>query len=140
MPFAAAQVVPSLVGGHVDALVQLPAAVAPLVAAGQLRLLAALAPQRDPALPQVPTALEQGIDVSAQAWRGIAAPRGTPRPVVAALEAAIRQTVEGPGFARACETWGVRPAFLPAAEFGELIAREDAEMARLAAVIGLRKP
>jgi tripartite-type tricarboxylate transporter receptor subunit TctC len=140
VPFAAAQVVPSLVGGHVDALVQLPAAVAPLVAAGQLRLLAALAPQRDPALPQVPTAHEQGVDVSAQAWRGIAAPRGTPRPVIAALEAAIRQTVASAGFARACETWGVRPAFLPAAEFGELIAREDAEMARMAAVIGLRKP
>jgi tripartite-type tricarboxylate transporter receptor subunit TctC len=76
--------------------------------------------------------------VSAQAWRGIAAPKGTPRPLVAALEAAIRRTVESPEFAKACETWGIRPAFLPAAEFGELIARDDAQMAQLAGAIGLK--
>ena len=95
-----------------------------------MRLLAALIPKRDPALPDVPTAREQGVDVSLEAWRGIAVPRGTPAPVIAALEAAIRKTVESPEFARASENLGVRPAFMPAAEFGELIAKEDAELAR----------
>jgi hypothetical protein len=34
----------------------------------------------------------------------------------------------------------VRPSFLPSAEFGELIAREDAQLAQLMGVIGLKKP
>jgi len=139
VPFAAAQVVPSLIGGHVDALVQLPAALSGPVKQGQVRLLAALIPQRDPALADVPTAAEQGIDVSLEAWRGIAVPRGTPKAVIAQLEDAIRQTVASPEFAKGAEHLGVRPAFMPAAQFGELIAKEDAAIARLMQVIGLKK-
>ena len=139
VPFGAAQVVPSLLGGHVDALVQLPAALSGPVKQGQVRLIAALIPGRDPALADVPTAKEQGIDVSLEAWRGIAVPRGTPRAVIAQLEAAVRKTVESAEFTKGSENLGVRPAFMPAAEFGELIAREDAAIARLMQVIGLKK-
>jgi tripartite-type tricarboxylate transporter receptor subunit TctC len=105
-----------------------------------LRLLAALIPQRDQALPNVPTAIEQGVNVSLEAWRGVAVPHGTPSPVLAALETSIRKTVEAPEFARACEQLGVRPAFLPGPEFGALIAKEDAQLATLMQEIGLRKP
>ena len=139
VPFAAAQVVPSLIGGHVDALVQLPAALAAYIKSGSVRVLAALAQKRDPLLPDVPTAAEQGVDASLEAWRGIAVPKGTPKPVIAAIEAAIRKTAESPEFARASERLGVRPAFLPADEFGELIANEDAALARLMQAIGLKK-
>ena len=137
IPFGAAQVVPSLIGGHVDAVVQLPAALSGQVKQGVVRLLAVLAPARDAALPEVPTAREQGIDVALEAWRGIAVPHGTPKPVIAALESAIRRTVESAKFAKGSDSLDVRPAFLPAAEFGEMIAREDAELAQLMRLIGL---
>src|SRR6266571_1788263 len=140
VPFPAAQTVPSLLGGHVDALVQLPAALSNHVKNGTVRLVAALTSKRDPALPDVPTAQEQGFDVSLEAWRGIAAPRGTPKTVVAALEAAIRRTVESRGFASASRKLGVTPAYMPAEEFGALIAGEDATLARLMQLIGLEKP
>jgi tripartite-type tricarboxylate transporter receptor subunit TctC len=139
VPFAAAQVVPSLIGGHVDVLVQLPAALAGPVKQGQARLIAALIPARDPALGDVPTAREQGVDVALEAWRGIAVPHGTPPPVIAQLQAAIRSTVAAPEFQQAAERLGVRPAYLPAAQFAELIAREDGAIARLMQAIGLKK-
>jgi tripartite-type tricarboxylate transporter receptor subunit TctC len=139
IPFGAAQVVPSLLGGHVDVVVQLPAALAGQVKQGAVRLLAVMISERDPALRDVPTAREQGFDVALEAWRGIAVPQGTPRPVVAALESAIRRSVEAPDFVSGSETLGVRPAFLPAGEFGDLIAREDADLARLMQAIGLKK-
>ena len=139
VPFAAAQVVPSLLGGHVDALLQLPAALAGPVKQGQVRLLAALIPQRDPALPDVLTAKEQGIDINMEAWRGIAAPRGTPRNAMTMLEGAIGLTVSSDDFRKSSESLGVRPAFLPAAEFSELIAKEDASLSRLMQAIGLKK-
>jgi putative tricarboxylic transport membrane protein len=139
VPYGAAQVVPNLIGGHIDAVVQLPGALATHVKAGTVRLLAALIPQRDPALPDVPTALEQGVNASLEAWRGVAAPRGTPAPIIAALESAIRKTVEAPEFARACQELGVRPAYLAGEQFGSLIAKEDAELSTLMQQLGLRK-
>jgi len=139
VPFGAAQVVPSLLGGHVDAIVQLPAALAAPVKQGQVRLLAALIPERDPALPEVPTAREQGFDVSLEAWRGIAVPAGTPSATIALLEDAIRKTVQSPEFVKGAGNLGVRPAFLPAAEFGALVAKEDASLSRLMRRIGLEK-
>ena len=69
---------------------------------------------------------------NARAKAAIAAARPT-------LEAAIRRTVEAPDFATGSDNLGVRPAFLPAAEFGELIAREDTDLARLMQLIGLKK-
>jgi len=140
VPYAAAQTVPNLMGGHVDVLVQLPGALAAQVKSGNVRLIAAITPGRDPALPDVPTAKEQGVDVALEFWRGIAVPRGTPPATIAALEGAIRQTAESPDFARAADKLGVRPAFMPTAEFGELIAKEDAQLAQLMGVIGLKKP
>ena len=140
VPYGAAQVVPNLLGGHVDAVVQLPAALSAPVKQGQVRLLAALIPNRDPALPEVPTAKEQGIDVSLEAWRGIAVPRGTPRNIVSAIEKSIKATVESAEFTKGSENLGVRPAFLGADEFTSLISREDAELSRLMQQIGLKKP
>ena len=139
VPFGAAQVVTSLIGSQVDAVVQLPAALAGFVKSGQVRLLAALTTNRDPAFPDVPTAREQGLDVSLEAWRGIAAPKDTPKPVIAMLEAAIRKTVESPEFVQGNERLGARPAFMPATEFGRLIAKEDVDLARVMELIGLKK-
>ncbi len=139
IPFGAAQVVTSLLGDQVDAVVQLPAALSAYVKSGQVRLLASLTSSRDPAFPDVPTAREQGYDVSLEAWRGIAVPKGTPKKVIAALESAIKKTVESPEFAAACERLGARPAFMPASDFGQLIAKEDSDLARVMDAIGLKK-
>lgn len=139
VPFGASQVIPSLLGGHVDAVVQFPGALAGPVKQGQVRLLAALTTARDAAFPSVPTAKELGYDVALDAWRGIAVPHGTPKAVIARLESAIRITAESAEFRKQSEHLGVRPAFLPAAEFGELIARDDRAIARQMQLIGLKK-
>jgi tripartite-type tricarboxylate transporter receptor subunit TctC len=139
VPFAVAQVVPSLIGGHVDAVVQFPAALAAPLKQGQARLLAQLTSARDPAFGEVPTAREQGVDVALDAWRGIAVPKGTSAAAISTLERAIKATAESEEFARASANLGVRPGFLGAREFGELIAREDASLAQLMRTIGLKK-
>jgi tripartite-type tricarboxylate transporter receptor subunit TctC len=139
VPFGAAEVITSLLGSQVDAVVQLPAALAEHVKSGQLRLLATIASSRDPAFPDVPTASELGLNVSLEAWRGIAAPKGTPKAVIDSFEAAIKGTVESPEFMQACVRLGARTAFLPAAPFGTMIAKQDVELAQLMEVIGLKK-
>jgi len=139
VPFGAAQVVPSLLGNHVNSVMQLPGAMATNVKSGSLRVLAALSAKRDPAFPDVATASEQGVNVAADAWRGIAVPKGTPRPVIAKLEDAIRKTVASAEFIKASESLSVAPAFLAADDFGRLMAKEDAELAQIMQSLGLKK-
>jgi tripartite-type tricarboxylate transporter receptor subunit TctC len=139
VPFGAAEVITSLLGGQVDAVVQLPAALAEHVKGGQARLLAAMSTTRDPAFPDVPTARELGFNVALEAWRGVAVPKGTPKDIIAAYEAAIKDTVASPEFTEACLRLGARTAFLGADQFGALIAKQDPELADLMSVIGLKK-
>jgi tripartite-type tricarboxylate transporter receptor subunit TctC len=139
VPFNAAQVVPGLLGGHIDSVMQLPGALAGQVQSGVVRALVALSGARDPFFPQVPTAREQGVNAVAELWRGVAAPKGTPPRFVARLEDAIRKTVESAEFVRATEKLMVAPAFQPGAEFGKQIAREDAEIAQAVKALGLRQ-
>jgi tripartite-type tricarboxylate transporter receptor subunit TctC len=139
VPFNAAQVVPSLLGGHVDAVVQLPGALAGHLKAGTVRALVAMSGARDPFFPDVPTAREQGMNLSAELWRGVAVPKGTPPRIIARLEDAIRKTVASPEFTRATEKLMVAPAFLPAAEFGKMIAMEDAEIGRTVKALGIKQ-
>lgn len=139
VPFSAAQVVPSVLGGHVNAVVQFPGALAAPMKQGQLRLLVTLTQNRDPAWPEVPTARELGFDAALDAWRGIAVPAGTPKAVISLLESSIRKAVESAEFRKSSGNLGVRPAFLPATEFSDLIAKEDASLSRLMQLIGLKK-
>jgi tripartite-type tricarboxylate transporter receptor subunit TctC len=139
VPFGAAQLVPALLGGQVDAAVQLPAALASYAKTGQVRLLASLTAQRDASFPDVPTARELGYDVELEAWRGIAVPKGTPEPVIAQLESVIRATVMSSDFTEGCERLGAHPAFASARDFAKVIAAEDDKLAALMATIGLKK-
>jgi len=139
VPFSAAQVVPSLLGGEVDAVVQLPSALAGQVKTGAVRALVALSATRDRSFPDVPTAKEAGLSAVAELWRGVVVPKNTPRRIVAKLEDTVRETVQAPEYARYAEKLLVTPAFLPGAEFGRLIAKEDAEIAKAVATLGLKK-
>ena len=140
VPFSATQVVPSLLGGHVDALIQLPGAVVPHVKSGALRVLGVLGSKRDPVFPEVQTANELGIKVAAMdLWRGIGVPKGTPRPVIARLEKAIEASLNRPEFVSAGQKFGFIPAFMGADEFGQLIARDDELIARQMQALGLKK-
>lgn len=73
----------NLLGGHVQIMVIEPQEAGEQIRAGNLRVIASLTEKRLPALPNVPTIKEQGIDVSLipQA-RGVIAPPAVPREVI----------------------------------------------------------
>jgi putative tricarboxylic transport membrane protein len=90
-----------LVGGHADFGGGHPSEVLPHIKAARLRPLAVALEKRDPVLPDVPTFREAGYDVvTAGSVKGIAVPKGTPKPVVAYLEQRFKQISEDPEFAR----------------------------------------
>jgi tripartite-type tricarboxylate transporter receptor subunit TctC len=139
VPFGQGQAVVNLLAGRIEAAVQLPAAVVAHVKGNDLRVLAVLGSRRATVFPDVSTAEELGYPIALDMWRGIAVPRGTPRPVITSLEEAVRRTVESPEFAAAGEAVGFTPAFLPAEKFGKLIAHDDARLGNVMAELGLKK-
>jgi len=139
VPFGQAQAVVNLLAGRIDAIVQLPAAAVAHVKGGDLRVLGVLGSRRAPVFPDVPTAEELGYPVALDMWRGVAVPRGTPRPVITCLEEAVRRTVESAEFTAAGEAVGFTPAFLPADKFGKLIASDDVRLGNVMADLGLKK-
>jgi tripartite-type tricarboxylate transporter receptor subunit TctC len=139
VPYGQGTAPAELLGGRVDAALQWPNQFTGQVNAKQLRVLAVTSAARVPVLPEVPTASEQGFDVDLVMWRGLAAPKGTPKDVIARLENAARRVVATPRFKDLSAKLGFEPAFLPAAEFGALVARDDAAIAALMMQLGLRK-
>ena len=139
VPFNGSQVITSLLGGHIEAVVQAPSALTAHVRAGTLKVLGALSSGRDPTFPNVPTAQEQGVQFQSDMWRGIAAPKGTPKAVVARLEGALRATVNSAEFKLQGEKMGFLPSFQTADDFGRTMDADDVLMSKAMDKAGLKK-
>ena len=139
VPFGGGQAVVNLLGSRIEAVVQLPAALVAQVKSGNMRVLAVLGSKRDPVFPDVPTAQELGYPVALDMWRGIAVPKGTPKPIIARLQEAIKATVSSPEFQEAGKNIGFTAAYLPANDFGKLIAKDDEKLADVMGALGLKK-
>jgi tripartite-type tricarboxylate transporter receptor subunit TctC len=139
VPFGKGQAVTNLLGDRIEAAIQFPQAFVGQAKAGKLRVLAVLGTIPDPAFPQVKTAKQQGVNVGMDLWRGISAPKGTPKAVIAKLEDAIKKTVESAAFKEDGKKIGFTPAFLPSGAFTEMIAEDDASTAAVMKSVGLKK-
>ncbi|WP_305766972.1 tripartite tricarboxylate transporter substrate binding protein [Candidatus Epulonipiscium viviparus] len=81
----AAGAITDLLGEHIDAVAVSYAEVANYVESGDFKVLGVLADNRIDAIPDVPTAKEQGYDSVLGTWRGLSVPADTPDEVVAEL-------------------------------------------------------
>lgn len=86
-----------LIGGHVDFFCEQAVSVAPQIAAGTIKAYAISSGQRLPALPDVPTAKEAGLDYQMSIWAGIFAPKGTPNAIIDKLAFALDQALDDSG-------------------------------------------
>ncbi|NSX04309.1 Bug family tripartite tricarboxylate transporter substrate binding protein [Cupriavidus gilardii] len=92
-----APAVTDLLGGQVQSMFDNTPSAMPHVKAGRLRAIAVTSPQRLPLLPDVPTVAESGYPgFDVQSWFAIAAPAGTPKPVVDRLNAALNKALAAP--------------------------------------------
>jgi tripartite-type tricarboxylate transporter receptor subunit TctC len=89
--------------------------------AGKVRLLAVVADQRLPQFPELRTLKEQGIDLSVRKFRGLAGPKGTPKEVIAAWEAAIPKLLEYPKYKKLYTDNNLQAGFIPHAEYVKFI-------------------
>ena len=90
----AAPALNDMLGGHLDGVCDAATSVASSIAAGKALGLVVSASQRLAQLPDTPTGAEAGVpDFQAEGWNALFAPKGTPEPVTARLNAALRAAV-----------------------------------------------
>jgi tripartite-type tricarboxylate transporter receptor subunit TctC len=122
----------ALMSGQVDwGTMAVPGAI-PLVKAGKVRALAVLSEKRVPALPDVPTAKESGIDnFVVSIWYGILAPAGTPREIINRLNSEIHKALAAPDLKERLANSGVDPLISTPEQFASHIRSETVRYAKI---------
>ena len=97
-----------LIAGRIDYMCEAIQGAAPQVLEHNVKGIAILAPTRSPAVPDVPTAREQGLQgIEASAWNGFFLPKGTPDVIVRRLEQALSETLDTPRVRERMATLGL---------------------------------
>lgn len=109
VPYAgSAAAVTAILGKQVDVAFDTAAALTSQIQAGKIRALAIAEPERWSVVPEVPTAVEQGVDEFLFAnWQGLVAPAGTPEAVIERVNATWREISEAPETAEAFSARGL---------------------------------
>lgn len=131
--------VTDMLGGRLDYMF-LPVHVAlPQIKAGKLKAIAAGSPKRLAQLPDVPTLAEAGLQgADVDMWYGVLAPKGTPQPIVDALNKQIGQALKAPDVAASFEAQGMVPATSTPAEFGQLISKDEKRWSEVVQRAGIK--
>ena len=128
-----------VIAGRIDFVVIGVPAAAPHVKSGKLRALAVIAPQRLPALPEVPTVAEAGLpNFEVTTWYGVLAPAGTPRPIIARLNAELVKAMHSPEMRERLAGIGTDPVTSTPEEFAAYIQAEIGKWGEVIRKAGLK--
>jgi len=121
-----------LLSGQVQLMFSSVVAILPHIKAGKLRALAVTGAGRLPSLPEVPTIAESGFPgYEASSWYGILAPAGTPREIVAKLNAELSKALAQPEVRNSLLADGAEPVGGTPESFAAYIRSEKERMGKL---------
>ena len=128
-----------LLAGRVSLMFDTVSAISPHVKSGALRALAVTTAKRSAAMPDVPTMAEAGMKgYETSTWGGILAPAGTPKDVVAKLNAEINKALAAQDVRQRMLDAGIEPAGGTPQQFTAFIQSEMAKWAKVAKTAGIQ--
>jgi tripartite-type tricarboxylate transporter receptor subunit TctC len=138
VPFTGgAPAVTAALGNHVNALVLTLPTVTPHIVEGRLRGLGVASEKRVPAVKDVPTYREMGIDVLSGSWVGFFAPAKTPDAVVVRLNTEINQIMKEPDVLKKLAQIGFEPIFKNHPETDAYFKNEVANWGKMVRAAGV---
>ena len=112
----------------------------PHIKSGKLRPLAVSSLKRNVLYPDVPTLDESGYKgFEALSWSGLSVPKGTPAPVVAKLEAAIRDVMSAPAIKQRMDSNGFVIPALGIKPYEEFVAKELDRWTKVIKAAGIKQ-
>ncbi|HWT20158.1 MAG TPA: tripartite tricarboxylate transporter substrate binding protein [Variovorax sp.] len=128
-----------VVSGQVDVLVTAAPTAIPQVRGGKVRALLVTSAQRLDALPDVPTSSEAGMKAfNATNWFGIAAPKGTPQPIIDKMQAEVKRALTSPDLARRFAEQGASPGGMAAADFQKYVKSQTQDWGAVIKAAGVQ--
>ncbi|QHE84757.1 Bug family tripartite tricarboxylate transporter substrate binding protein [Hydrogenophaga sp. BPS33] len=139
----AAQAVTDLIGGTISCMIDVLATTLPYVHSGKIKALAVSGAKRSPHAPEIPTMAESGLpgfeEASGQLWMGLAAPAGTPKPIIDKLNATVQQILrEDPTVRKALEVQGFDPFPLSPVQFSQHLQKDYESWGRIVKATGAK--
>ena len=136
----AGEAVTGLVGAQIDLVLLSTGSVASQMKAGKVRALAASGNKRLSSFPNVPTFAEAGLPgFGIVNWSGLAAPPGTPKDVVARLNAEVKKALESADMKAFLATLSAEPGGGDPEAFAKLMKDENARWAAVAKKVDIEK-
>ncbi len=127
-----------LLGGRTSLMFDTVAAINPHVKAGSVRALAVTTAKRSSVAPDVPTMAEAGLKgYETSTWGGVLAPAGTPRDVVAKLNAEMNKALAAPDVRQKMLGAGIEPAGGTPQQFADFLQAEIVKWGSVARAAGI---
>ena len=124
---------PDLLSGRVSMMFDTVAAIMPHVKSGAVRAIAVTTPTRASIAPDVPTMAEAGLPgYETSTWGGVLAPAGTPKDVVAKLNAEFNRDLNLPDVRKKITDAGIEPAGGTPQQFADFIQAEMQKWSKVA--------
>ena len=129
----------ALVGGQIQLVFATAATAVPQIKAGKIRGIAATTLARASVMPELPTIAESGLPgFDANNWYGIVVPAGTPRAIIARLNAETVKALNAADLKTLFQTQGLDPAPGTPEQFGAYIKSEIARWAKIIKASGAK--
>ena len=128
-----------VLGGQVDMMFDAVPTMTEHIRAGKVKALGTTGATRSAVMPDVPTIAEAGVPgYEATIWLGLMAPKNTPAPIVARLNAEVAKIVGHPETAKAWKAQGATPMTMSTAEFTRYLNDDIVKWAHIVKVSGAK--
>ena len=128
-----------VLGGQVDMMFDAVPTMTEHIRAGKVKALGTTGATRSAVMPDVPTIAEAGVPgYEATIWLGLMAPKATPAPIVARLNAEITKIVASPEVAKAWAAQGATPMMMGTDEFARYLSQDIEKWARIVKISGAK--
>ena len=128
-----------ILGGHVSLLFGTLTSTHEFAKSGRLRALATTGGKRSVAAPELPTVAESGLPgYLVEAWYGVMAPTGTPRPIIDRLAVELARIVQAPDVRETLRAQGTEAVGSTPEEFARYLRAEIEKWSKMVKAQGLR--
>ncbi len=117
----------AMAAGRIQYYTSLPS----LLARYDIRAIAVLSEERNPATPDIPTAKEQGVDIVYTQWMSLVGPKGIPDDIINILATTFEDVCKDPEYIKDLATLNTAPAFLGPEENQKFMEEEQAVYTRI---------
>ncbi len=130
----------AVIGGQVQMMFDAITTMAGQARAGKVRALGTTGKKRSSVMPDVPTISEAGVPgYEATIWLGMMAPKGTPRPVLEKLNAAVNKVIDAPEVKAAWAKQGAVPMGMSIEEFDKFLREEIVKWSKVVKISGAKQ-